>query len=272
MPQTTPLNEFAYATVFQSVLNANVDFRTGITGWSALAPATAAWAPLVGHDAPGSLEITPSGGAASTGQMEANGVRVIGGQRYTWQGWMMAPAGFPASSPFIRWRDAAGVTISTPALPNVALAPGVWLQHVQASALAPANAWTAQGSLRLIGPPNPLPADLFYIDDAQFIDLAQPAANNGMATVTVAPGGIERWNVTQIAVSVSSNVNEPIARVYKNQIAPSALIAGTYTGSLDSMGSSRGIPILQGDSLICVWEGADPGATATLSIFGEKVA
>jgi hypothetical protein len=89
----------------------------------------------------------------------------------------------------------------------------------------------------------------------------------GAGTVTLAPTGLENWHVTRVAVTVTTNVLEPVARVYIGSVAPGNLLAGTYTGSLDS--SDEDQYVSPGQPLLCVWTGGDAGATATLSVFGE---
>lgn len=88
----------------------------------------------------------------------------------------------------------------------------------------------------------------------------------GAGTVSISPTGLETWYVTRVAVFVSSNVLEPVAQVYVGSVAPANLLAGTYTGSLDS--SDENQTISPGQPLLCAWTGGDAGATATLSVFG----
>ena len=89
----------------------------------------------------------------------------------------------------------------------------------------------------------------------------------GAGTVSIAPTGLETWLVTRVAVSVSSNTLEPVAQVYVGSVGPGNLLAGTYTGSLDS--SDENQVVKQAQPLLCAWTGGDAGATATFSVFGE---
>jgi hypothetical protein len=75
--------------------------------------------------------------------------------------------------------------------------------------------------------------------------------------------------VTRVAVSVTSNVKEPVAQVYIGSVSPGNLLAGTYTGSLDSSDEDQWINPAQ--PLLCAWTGGDAGAVATLSVFGQVV-
>lgn len=93
---------------------------------------------------------------------------------------------------------------------------------------------------------------------------------NGIATVTIGPNGLETWNLTTVAVSASTNTLEPTARVYVGAVDPKFLVGSTYTGSLDSGPDSSILP--PGQKIICVWNGADVGATVTLSVYGTKTA
>lgn len=91
----------------------------------------------------------------------------------------------------------------------------------------------------------------------------------GSGTVTLTPNRLETWVVTRMAVSVTSNTSEPVAQVYLYAAAPGNLLDGTYTGSLDSSDTNQ--QVMPGVPLICVWTGGDAGATATFSVFGQKV-
>lgn len=93
-------------------------------------------------------------------------------------------------------------------------------------------------------------------------------AASGEALVSIAVPRLESWVVTRIAVLVSTAVLEPTARVYVDAEAPLNFLAGTYTGSNDS--SDESLRLRPGQLLICRWTGADVGAGATLSVFGEK--
>lgn len=93
------------------------------------------------------------------------------------------------------------------------------------------------------------------------------AAGNG--TVQLQCPTVETWTVSRTAVSTTTNVLEPTAQTYIGQVAPGSALSGTYSGSLDS--SDENQQINPGQSLYCVWTGGDPGATATLSVFGTKL-
>jgi hypothetical protein len=90
----------------------------------------------------------------------------------------------------------------------------------------------------------------------------------GTGTAQLVPSRLETWTVTRIAVSASSNTLEPVAQVYVASVSPGNLLAGTYTGSLDS--SDENQVLSPQEPLLCVWTGGDVGATATLSVFGTR--
>ena len=75
-----------------------------------------------------------------------------------------------------------------------------------------------------------------------------------------APGG-GTLVVTGQSVSTSTATKVPTTKVYRNFVAQANYIEGSYTGSNDS--SDTRIPLQAGESLICVWAGGDPGASAT---------
>lgn len=94
---------------------------------------------------------------------------------------------------------------------------------------------------------------------------------SGNGTAAIGPGlpGTS-WQPETIAVSVSTAISEAQCSVFLG-IAPIAasLLGATQTGSSgDSTDCSA--TVWPGQSLIAVWAGGDPGATATMSIFGSK--
>jgi hypothetical protein len=91
----------------------------------------------------------------------------------------------------------------------------------------------------------------------------------GNGTVALYCPTLETWTVTRTAVSTTTNVLEATAVTYVGQVSPGSQLSGTYSGSLDSSDEQQ--QINPGQSLLCVWTGGDPGATATLSIFGTRL-
>lgn len=96
-----------------------------------------------------------------------------------------------------------------------------------------------------------------------------PGAGNGTASIGPNLPGVS-WQPETIAVSVSTNNSEAQCNIYLG-IAPQAasLLGATSTGSTgDSTDCSA--TVWPGQSLIAVWTGGDPGAIATMSVFGTK--
>jgi hypothetical protein len=89
---------------------------------------------------------------------------------------------------------------------------------------------------------------------------------DGTAVVTISvPGHGIDWRITSISVT-STATDDCEARVYKN--GGGALIAGSYSGSMDSAGGV--IDLSSQENIRCVWTNATPGATVQLSIFGTE--
>lgn len=100
----------------------------------------------------------------------------------------------------------------------------------------------------------------------RFVSPAQvklDASGNGQ--VTVSPGSVD-WVTTLITVSTSTATKHPQANLYLDQVAPTCLLEGTYTGDNDSTNTSHLVQSSQ--QLICAWTGGDPGATATVRVTG----
>jgi hypothetical protein len=107
------------------------------------------------------------------------------------------------------------------------------------------------------------------------LDLSTSASveldGGGGGTVGIGPSlpGVS-WQPATIAVSVSTNASEAQCNIYQG-LAPGAgsLLAATSTGSTgDSTDCST--TVWPGQFLIAEWTGGDPGATATMSVFGTK--
>jgi hypothetical protein len=95
------------------------------------------------------------------------------------------------------------------------------------------------------------------------------ASGNGTASAGPGLPGVS-WQPTSIAVSVSTSNSEAQCNVYLGLSASAgSLLGATATGSTgDSADCEQ--TVWPGQSLIAVWTGGDPGATATMSVFGAK--
>lgn len=95
--------------------------------------------------------------------------------------------------------------------------------------------------------------------------------SNGDGTAAIGPGlpGVS-WQPETIGVEASTNITEAQCNVYLGiNAATGSLLGATSTGSSgDSTDCSA--TVWPGQSLIAQWTGGDPGATATMSIFGTK--
>ncbi len=95
-------------------------------------------------------------------------------------------------------------------------------------------------------------------------------------TATVSAGGIgvatvrpvqENWTVDAVTVNTSTNTLEAQCRIYRNYIGGNYLVDSTISGSTGDT-SDTVHTLLDGDSLIAVWSGADVGATCNLIVRG----
>ncbi len=90
---------------------------------------------------------------------------------------------------------------------------------------------------------------------------------SGGGQVELAPRSSDDYVVTNSVITVSSNTQEPTARVYRDVVTPSAQRDSSDTGSNDSSNTRHVLAQGQG-RLICVWAGGDVGARATYTVTG----
>ena len=90
--------------------------------------------------------------------------------------------------------------------------------------------------------------------------------SDGTARVTITvPGHGIMWRITSMSV-LSTATDDSEARIYKN--GGGALIAGTYSGSMDSAGGE--VVLASQENIHCVWTGATPGASVQLTLIGSE--
>lgn len=89
---------------------------------------------------------------------------------------------------------------------------------------------------------------------------------DGNGVITLAPRG-EKWQIDLSNVVCSTHILEAEVRVYIGQIADMNQIDGTYSGSSGDR-SDTVIYLHDGEQVIFVWQGGDPGAQATVKITG----
>jgi len=107
--------------------------------------------------------------------------------------------------------------------------------------------------------------------------LSAPVPANGQARVTLQPlRAFEVWEITRMTVTNTSTVLVPTCRVYRGSVTPSAIVDGTFTGTMDT--SAVSMRLENGEMLIAVWEGtavgtpgADVGSVCTFTLEGESV-
>lgn len=105
--------------------------------------------------------------------------------------------------------------------------------------------------------------------DSAFATVILDGSGNGIASLGPSRPR-ERWYPAIVAVSVSSNVNEPTCKIYMGpQISAATFVDGTYTGSNDSTDSGNGSEVHVGEQVFAQWTGGDAGATATVTVTGE---
>lgn len=90
----------------------------------------------------------------------------------------------------------------------------------------------------------------------------------GAGTVLLQNGKpFQTWEVLKVSVTVSTNVLEPIAKVFLGPVSAGNLLDGTETGHNDS--SDINATLMPGEYLTVQWTGGDVGAVATASFYGN---
>lgn len=76
--------------------------------------------------------------------------------------------------------------------------------------------------------------------------------------------------ISNLSVRVSSQTAQAVATVYKNQIGTDYRLSGTNSGS---SGDNLSIPVdlFDGERVLVVWTGGDPGAEATATFSGKQL-
>lgn len=80
---------------------------------------------------------------------------------------------------------------------------------------------------------------------------------------------LEQWHVTRYAIHVSSATSTPVCNVYVDSTAVTSLLDTTTLGAQNS--ANADVVFRPGQILIAEWIGLDPNATATFSVYGDKV-
>lgn len=97
---------------------------------------------------------------------------------------------------------------------------------------------------------------------------------SGNGTASAGPQVAEYWDGISVAVSVATNTAEAQCSLYLGSGTGSAgeLLGQTATGSSGDTYQDAGgdLQVQLGQKLIARWTGGDPGARATMSVFGTK--
>ena len=107
---------------------------------------------------------------------------------------------------------------------------------------------------------------------SQTVPLMQSASvtldSNGNGQVTLGPSipGII-WYPVGASCIVSSDNSTPVFQVFQDAIGQSNFQGGSQTGNNDTASLSA-ITLYPGQTLIGVWTGGDPGATASFNLTG----
>lgn len=95
---------------------------------------------------------------------------------------------------------------------------------------------------------------------------------SGNGAVVIGPTyTYQTWVPSQITVTTSTNVKEPVFKYYRGRTAGNTgILGGTYTGSNDQSDIS-GLVLHPGEVILAQWTGGDAGALATVALLGKKI-
>jgi len=112
----------------------------------------------------------------------------------------------------------------------------------------------------------------------EYASVQLDASGNGRAIL--GPAIVrERWAPTQATVSVSTNPLESPTNALESRCSlylgiggvPGRLLGESRTGSSGDTYGFGGFELQPGQNIVAVWTGGDPNATATITVFGERV-
>lgn len=95
------------------------------------------------------------------------------------------------------------------------------------------------------------------------------ASAAGAGSVSHSPAGSVDQVVTLTSVSAATNVKEATAGIYINGTAASNWVEGTQSASTGDSTDTRHV-LHAGDTLTCIWSGADAGTTLYLRVTGVQ--
>lgn len=104
----------------------------------------------------------------------------------------------------------------------------------------------------------------------EYASVVLDAAGNGR--VAIGPRVVrEQWKPSQATVSVSTQVLEARCSIYLGvSSVPGQKLGESRTGSSGDTYGFGSLVLQPGQHLMAVWVGGDPGAIATIAVFGEK--
>src|SRR6185436_10832211 len=100
------------------------------------------------------------------------------------------------------------------------------------------------------------------------VSVTLDASGNGAVAFQATGSNIR---ITNRSVRVSTSVAQAIATTYKNQVGDNYRLDGTNSGSTGD-NISNPIDLFDGETVIVVWTGGDPGAVATATFSGKQLA
>ena len=134
----------------------------------------------------------------------------------------------------------------------------------------------AGGSWRKLHRPMTVPIELYRTLDRSPLNDAVTALvpASGALTLQLGPSGLgSRWYPSMAVVSTTTGVAcTSVVSVYAGTLGvASAQAAQSYSGGGDTA-SLSGVELYPGLYVVAVWSGAQPGASATLIVYGEQIA
>jgi hypothetical protein len=108
--------------------------------------------------------------------------------------------------------------------------------------------------------------------------VAQKINESAQAVLTAAGYGLARlgpgragltWHVSSAAVRIVGATSVPEVHLYLGEPSPGNELTNSYSGANNS--TDLDVILASGQYLTAEWIGGDPGARATLSIYGERV-
>jgi hypothetical protein len=132
----------------------------------------------------------------------------------------------------------------------------------------PAGSWSRPWRFPPGRPAQPAPERFIRRIRAELDRSAGVILNSGGGGyVMLAPDGLEEWQVRHAQVTTASGPTDGSqAFLYRAFVAQHRAIAQTAQGGGDTMNFD--LVLRPGDTVICMWQGGNPGDAATLNLTG----